>query len=202
MADGSSRFTSDRRGRQSASWKTNEDWVAGVAENVEIVGSELVSRNPQQEETSVGGVSFTGTWDAGVQPTTAENLLDGDSETGVTDGKMHDNNYQNGSVSAQILVEYQSPLEATEFAYDVQISHSGSAWNSFRHSVSVSDGADWEQIDSWTGNSGRNVSTQRTEVLPFETVQAVELELRVNGGKGSGEWITAFLDYFTFQLLA
>lgn len=202
MTSEPSRFTSDRRGRQSASWKTDEDWSVGVAENVEIVGSELVSRNPQQEETGVGGVSFTGTWDAGVQPTTAEDLLDSDPESGVTDGKMHDNNYQNGSVSAQILVEYQSPLEATEFAYDVQISHRGSAWNSFRHSVSVSDGADWEQIDSWTGNSGRNVSAQSTEALPFETVQAVELELRVNGGKGSGEWITAFLDYFTFQLLA
>lgn len=204
MTGDSSRFTSDRRGRQSASWNTDEDWKAGVAENVEIVDGGLVSRvlNSQSEGMLAGDVSLTGTWDAGEKPTTTGNLLDGDSESGVTDGKMHDNNYQNGSVSAQILVQYDNPQEVTEFVYDVQISHSGSGWNSFGHSLNVSDGTDWGQIGSWSGSSGQNVSTQRSETLPFDTVQAVELAIRVNGGKGGSEWITAFVDFYNFQLVA
>ena len=44
MTEGSSRFTSDRRGREEASWADEEDWNAGVPENVDVLGGSLVPR--------------------------------------------------------------------------------------------------------------------------------------------------------------
>ncbi|CDK38126.1 hypothetical protein BN903_326 [Halorubrum sp. AJ67] len=41
MVDESSRFTSDRRGRGEASWADEEDWNAGVSENVVVAGGGL-----------------------------------------------------------------------------------------------------------------------------------------------------------------
>ncbi|MFD1570381.1 hypothetical protein ACFR9T_07220 [Halorubrum laminariae] len=43
-----SRFTSNRRTRGEASWKTDEDWKAGVVENVEISGGGLVPTPPPE----------------------------------------------------------------------------------------------------------------------------------------------------------
>lgn len=46
MADGSSRFTSDRRRRESATWSDGDDWEMGVSENVDVIGGGLVGRGP------------------------------------------------------------------------------------------------------------------------------------------------------------
>ncbi|MFD1643450.1 hypothetical protein [Halohasta litorea] len=43
-----SRFTSDRRRRESASWVDGSDWQAGIAENVDVVEEGLVPRTPPQ----------------------------------------------------------------------------------------------------------------------------------------------------------
>lgn len=202
MSDELGRFTSDRRNKDGASWKGEADWLAGTADNVNVVDGALVSqRLTTTSELPTGEVSFTGIWDAGEEPTTGGNLVDGNADSGVTDGEMHDNNYQEGSVSAQILVQYEDPQDWASIAYDVQIAHNGSTWNDFGHELSVSDGSSWEQIDSWSGNSNGDVSTQNSEPLPFEQVHAVELDITVSGGRGSSEWITAFIDYYNFQLL-
>lgn len=55
-----SRFTSDRRGRESASWATDGDWQEGAAENVDIVGGGLVGRAPTQGSDPSGSESYTG----------------------------------------------------------------------------------------------------------------------------------------------
>lgn len=44
MADEKSRFTSDPRTQDDASWSETEDWEAGKVENVDIVDGTLVSR--------------------------------------------------------------------------------------------------------------------------------------------------------------
>ncbi|MFD1570150.1 MULTISPECIES: hypothetical protein [Haloferacaceae] len=44
MADGSSRFTSDRRTREEASWADQTDWEAGAPENVDVTADGLVGR--------------------------------------------------------------------------------------------------------------------------------------------------------------
>jgi hypothetical protein len=44
MTERSSRFTSDRRGREEASWVGEEDWNAGFPENVDVLDGSLVSR--------------------------------------------------------------------------------------------------------------------------------------------------------------
>jgi hypothetical protein len=49
MTDGSGRFTSDRRAREGASWVSESDWAAGVAENVDVVDGGLVARGPLVE---------------------------------------------------------------------------------------------------------------------------------------------------------
>lgn len=201
MTGESSRFTSDRRKSGDASWKTAGDWKAGLAENVQIVDGGLVSRGASQYVGAAGQVLLTGTWDAGVKPTTTPDLVDGDPESGVTDGRLHDNNYQIGSVSAQIVVQYETLQAARDIAYDLQISHIGSGWNSFGHSLNVSDGTNWERIASWSGGSGRNVSSQNAAMLPFDQIRGVELDIVVNGGRLSSEEITAFIDFYDFQLL-
>jgi hypothetical protein len=42
MTDESSRFNSDRRGREEASWADEDDWKAGTGGNVDVVGGSLV----------------------------------------------------------------------------------------------------------------------------------------------------------------
>ncbi len=44
MTGGESRFTSDRRVREGASWTGDGDWAAGVSENLDIVEGGLVPR--------------------------------------------------------------------------------------------------------------------------------------------------------------
>jgi hypothetical protein len=56
MTGGESRFTSDRRTREAASWATDGDWEAGVAENVGVVGGSLVSRSQVQGQFPESGV--------------------------------------------------------------------------------------------------------------------------------------------------
>lgn len=46
MTDGSSWFTSDRRSPSTSSWVDETDWAAGSGGGVEIVGGELVGRDP------------------------------------------------------------------------------------------------------------------------------------------------------------
>lgn len=50
MTDGSSRFTSDRRGREEASWGGQADWEDGTVENVDMTADGLVGRHPVQTE--------------------------------------------------------------------------------------------------------------------------------------------------------
>jgi len=170
--------------------------------NLDVIDGALVSQPlSSSTEYSSAKVSFTGIWDAGEEPTTGSNLIDGDPKTGVTDGRMHDNNYQVGSVSAQVLAQFESPRNWASISYDVQISHDGSGWNTFDHGLRVSNGSSWELIDSWNGDGSTNVSTQNTESLAFDQIHAVELDITVSGGKNSGEWITAFIEFFNFQLL-
>ncbi|MFD1570374.1 LamG domain-containing protein [Halorubrum laminariae] len=58
MTDGSSRFTSDRRTHQEASWAGQADWEAGTTENVELVADDLVGQSPLQTgEISEGRVA-------------------------------------------------------------------------------------------------------------------------------------------------
>lgn len=49
MADGSSRFTSDRRIHEEASWGDQVDWGAGTAENVDVTATGLVGRSPSPD---------------------------------------------------------------------------------------------------------------------------------------------------------
>lgn len=51
MAGEKSRFTSDRRGPRNASWASEADWVAGVAENVDIYDDSLA---PQPQSVTTG----------------------------------------------------------------------------------------------------------------------------------------------------
>lgn len=46
MTEEPSKFTSDRRRPHESSWRTTEDWMAGVVENVEITGGGLTGRSP------------------------------------------------------------------------------------------------------------------------------------------------------------
>ncbi|MFD1570372.1 hypothetical protein [Halorubrum laminariae] len=56
MTDELSRFTSDRRTRGDALWVTEQDWNAGVTENVDVVGDGLVGRDPVQRSGDFGNV--------------------------------------------------------------------------------------------------------------------------------------------------
>lgn len=64
MSDGKSRFTSDRRSPDTASWEGDADWTAGIAENVEVVGRDLVGRVPSSVDVAPDSglyhYSFTG----------------------------------------------------------------------------------------------------------------------------------------------
>lgn len=64
MTDQLSRFTSDRRGPDTASWRTDADWAAGVGENVEIADRGLVGQAPPTADvppdSGVYHYSFTG----------------------------------------------------------------------------------------------------------------------------------------------
>jgi hypothetical protein len=57
MSDGECRFTSDRRGREEASWVGQADWEAGTVENVDVTTDGLVGRRPDQ----TGDVPASGT---------------------------------------------------------------------------------------------------------------------------------------------
>ncbi|MFD1570373.1 hypothetical protein [Halorubrum laminariae] len=48
MPGESSRFTSDQRVPEEASWSTEDDWGAGTPENVDVIGNGLVGRAPTQ----------------------------------------------------------------------------------------------------------------------------------------------------------
>lgn len=50
MSDGECRFTSDRRGREEASWVGQADWEAGTVENVDVTTDGLVGRRPDQTQ--------------------------------------------------------------------------------------------------------------------------------------------------------
>lgn len=50
MSEKTSRFTSDRRTRREASWRSEGDWVAGVTENVNISDEGLVPISQPQGE--------------------------------------------------------------------------------------------------------------------------------------------------------
>ena len=57
MSDKTSRFISDRRGREEASWGGQADWEAGTIENVDVTTDGLVGRDPAQ----TGDVPASGT---------------------------------------------------------------------------------------------------------------------------------------------
>lgn len=61
MSGESSRFTSDRRAREEASWANEEDWGSGTPENVDVVDGGLVGRAPPQDGDISGSESYTGT---------------------------------------------------------------------------------------------------------------------------------------------
>lgn len=58
MTSESNRFTSDRRPRESASWVSEDDWEAGTAENVDVVGEGLVARGSIQAGELPNGGSY------------------------------------------------------------------------------------------------------------------------------------------------
>lgn len=47
-----SRFTSDRRTREGASWEGEDDWVAGVTDNVEVVDGRLMPQPSVQTDVA------------------------------------------------------------------------------------------------------------------------------------------------------
>ena len=49
MSGENSRFTSDRRPPSRSSWADESDWVAGTAEDVDVVGGELVGRTSKPD---------------------------------------------------------------------------------------------------------------------------------------------------------
>lgn len=53
VSDKPSRFTSDRRSPSRSSWADGADWGAGSGEGVEVVGGELVGRDPGQSSVPV-----------------------------------------------------------------------------------------------------------------------------------------------------
>ena len=57
MTGEKARFTSDRRVPSSSTWTSDSDWVAGVAEDVDVVDGRLVGRPPNQYSELPGGVA-------------------------------------------------------------------------------------------------------------------------------------------------
>ncbi|WP_079890532.1 LamG domain-containing protein [Halorubrum sp. AJ67] len=87
---GESRFISDRRGREEASWADEEDWNAGAPENVGVTADGLVGRAPTQDgEAPDSGVSR---WTFDNEDTSGSAAIDswggndGSISTGVSTG--------------------------------------------------------------------------------------------------------------------
>ncbi|MFD1570151.1 hypothetical protein [Halorubrum laminariae] len=91
MTDGSSRFTSDRRGRGGASWTGQADWEAGTAENVDVTEDGLVGRLSTQNNETSNSVVYRWTADDFAIPWT-----DGVSSVGMSANGLSSSTFSNG----------------------------------------------------------------------------------------------------------
>lgn len=201
MAGLRKRFTSDRRGVNSASWTDDADWQKGAPENVEIANGSIIPTQAQLIGEAYGGQVFvTGDWNTGKKPETATNLIDGNKDTGVTDGRIYDNH--DTGARAEILVQYDDPINWSAISYELRINHSGDrGWTKYRHRLEVGDGNEWKEVDSWSGDHYSDIDVLETQDLPLDNVNQVALKSYVNGGNLDWEEITAKIQYFNFLLV-
>lgn len=199
------RFTSDRRTVDTVSWKDDADWHAGAPENVDVIDNSIIPQRFQLPGGDYGGQVFlTRDWDTGKKPETAGNLVDGDKNTGLVDGKIHDDNIW--GVSGQILVKFNEPINWSAIAYHLRIRQGGNSWNQYNHSLKVSDGSEWKTINSWSdridfSRYNGDITEIETKDLPLENIDRVALNLWISQGADRYKEIWTEIQYFNFLLV-
>ncbi|CDK38125.1 LamG-like jellyroll fold domain-containing protein [Halorubrum sp. AJ67] len=119
MVDESSRFTSDRRTREEASWAAQADWDAGTVENVDVTVSGLVADPPVQAgevpDSGVGRWNFDSGGDVSVSiDSWNDNDATNHGATWSSDSAVGDfSTYYDGSSYQNHGIEIPSEIEFT-----------------------------------------------------------------------------------------
>ncbi|MFD1570375.1 hypothetical protein [Halorubrum laminariae] len=178
MTDESSRFTSDRRPREGASWETGEDWLNGTTENVVVVGGELVAQTPLDD-----GVPTSEKWQKpvvanseGIARTSGDGSIDGDVSTySVLDSS------ESGYIEYSVDQEYKQirfDFDGTKGSIDISLQPSGTV---IKEDWDVS-GNPWYvvSLDDELDNGWKSSENFRVQVDDSTNKRIAEVEVDVD----------------------
>lgn len=133
MADGSSRFTSDRRTREEASWSDQPDWEAGTIENVDVTAEGLVGRAPVQDaETSDTDIE---NWESG----TLDNWSNVEQYFETKSSPVYEGAYSGGKSAGTSGPQFP-PMY---YVGSVRTPRQGDEWGYWSYFGGNSNGSDW-----------------------------------------------------------
>jgi hypothetical protein len=182
MSDETSRFTSDRRSPEEASWVGQPDWEAGTAENVDVTTEGVVGRAPVQDtETLASAISHFedetldsshSEWGRWSHRGDGGHVLDGNSEMYGTYSLRND---WSGGINSFSEIYRNTPVTA-DFRYSIKLSNqsghsnddctvdfidssgsSGGSWLDWRQNGNIvwrpRDGSGEVVLQSWSADT-------------------------------------------------